>query len=311
MVQEYYDFYAKKFAKTKKLNFKNAYFYWANTLSERLINVFEWNGLNFKQREIEILLNYIGYCGVLKFPKAKEMGVTFGSMSGVTNYPDEFTTWTWATPLESGMNTINKNCVIINNNQTRFPTFQTVEIYATLLAHVDLSLQAILINSRCSSLAKASTQEQVDAMADWYNALTNGRTIAILDKSNFDNLIGEEGIKILGSTIPANLKIDDYYQIRENLLKSFYSEIGINSNRDKRERVVTAELDTNLNRILFNIDDMLKERKAACEQINSIFRTNWSVKLNEEISIQTKQENEVKENVGRLSNDNQTSQNES
>ena len=57
--------------------------------------------------------------------------------------------------------------------------------------------------------------------------------------------------------------------------------------RDKRERVVEAELDTNLNRILFNIDDMLKSRKEACEKINSIFGTNISVDYNEEIINQS------------------------
>lgn len=309
MIQEHYDFYVRKFAKAKKLKFRKAYFYWANVLTERIINIFEWNGINFKQKEIEILLHYIGYCGILKFPKGKELGVTFGSMSGVTNYPDEFTTWTWSTPLQNGMNKIGVDCVIVNNNQTRFPTYQIVEIYASLLAHVDLSLQAILINSRCSAITKASTQEQVDAMAAWYTSLTNGDSMAVLDKSNFDNLIGEEGIKVLGSLVPANLKIDDYYQIRENLLKSFYSEIGINSNRDKRERVVTEELDSNLNRILFNIEDMLKERQDACKQINAMFGTNWSVKFNKEIELQKLKEET--DNVGHVSDDNTSSQNES
>ena len=97
----------------------------------------------------------------------------------------------------------------------------------------------------------------------------------------------DEGIKVVPMNYPSAMTIDSYYQIRENLLKSFYSEIGVNSMRDKRERVVEAELDTNLNRILFNIDDMLKSRKEACEKINSIFGTNISVDYNEEIINQS------------------------
>ena len=97
----------------------------------------------------------------------------------------------------------------------------------------------------------------------------------------------DEGIKVVPMNYPSAMTIDAYYQIRENLLKSFYSEIGVNSMRDKRERVVEAELDTNLNRILFNIDDMLKSRKEACEKINSIFGTNISVDYNEEIINQS------------------------
>lgn len=267
----------------KKLTFKRAYSNWRNVLTERIINIFEWSNLPMPQKEIEILLHYIGFCGFTRFRKSKELGVVYGSMSGVTNYPDIFTTFTYATPLESGMRKIDTNLIVINNNQLRMPTYQMVETYATLLAHTDLSLQAILINSRATGLVRARTQQQVDDIANWYNSLANGKTLAILDSDDLNTLMNDEGIKVFSMSYPSSMTIDSYYQIRENLLKSFYSEIGINSNRDKRERVVQAELDTNLNRILFNIDDMLKSREDACEQINKIFNTNISVKLNREI----------------------------
>lgn len=267
----------------KKLSFKRAYTNWRNVLTERIINIFEWSNLPMPQREIEILLHYVGFCGFTRFRKSKELGVVYGSMSGVTNYPDIFTTFTYATPLESGMRKIDEDLIIINNNQLRMPTYQMVETYATLLAHTDLSLQAILINSRATGLVRARTQQQVDDIANWYNSLANGKTLAILDSDDLNTLMNDEGIKVFSMSYPSSMTIDSYYQIRENLLKSFYSEIGINSNRDKRERVVQAELDTNLNRILFNIDDMLKCREDACESINKIFKTNISVKLNREI----------------------------
>lgn len=266
----------------RKLSFKKAYTAWRNTLVERVINIFEWKNLPFKQKEIEILLTFVGFCGVTKSKKAELMAV-YGSMSGVTNYPDQFTTFTYATPLESGMRTIDKDIVVIDNNQIRLPLIDIINSYSTLLAHTDLSLQAILINSRATGLVTAKTQAQVDSIASWYSSLENGKTLAVLDGKSFESLMDDEGIKVVPMNYPSAMTIDSYYQIRENLLKSFYSEIGINSMRDKRERVVEAELDTNLNRILFNIDDMLKSRKDACMKINSIFGTNISVDYNEEI----------------------------
>ena len=266
----------------RKLSFKKAYTAWRNTLVERVINIFEWKNLPFKQKEIEILLTFVGFCGVTKSKKAELMAV-YGSMSGVTNYPDQFTTFTYATPLESGIKQIDKDIVVIDNNQIRLPLIDIINSYATLLAHTDLSLQAILINSRATGLVTAKTQAQVDSIASWYSSLENGKTLAVLDGKSFESLMDDEGIKVVPMNYPSAMTIDSYYQIRENLLKSFYSEIGINSMRDKRERVVEAELDTNLNRILFNIDDMLKSRKDACTKINSIFGTNISVDYNEEI----------------------------
>lgn len=271
---------------TRKLTFKKAYTVWRNTLVERVINIFEWKNLPFEQKEIEILLTFVGFCGVTKSKKSELMAV-YGSMSGVTNYPDQFTTFTYATPLESGMKQIGKDLIVIDNNQIRLPLIDVINSYATLLAHTDLSLQAILINSRATGLITAKTQAQVDSIASWYSSLENGKTLAVLDGKSFESLMDDEGIKAIPMNYPSAMTIDSYYQIRENLLKSFYSEIGINSMRDKRERVVEAELDTNLNRILFNIDDMLKSRKEACKKINSIFGTNISVDYNEEIINQS------------------------
>lgn len=270
----------------KKLNFNKAYRFWYGSLFERIMNIFEWKGLDFPQREIEILLTLRGFCGFTKFKKSKKLGVVYGSMSGVTNYPDIFTKFMYATPLESGLRNIDDNIVVIDNNQIRMPTVYVVDVYASLLAHADLSLQAILINSRATALVKGRTQQQVDDINKWYNALSNGKTLAILDAMDLNTLLNDKGIEVFPMAFSSNMTIDSYYQIRENLLKSFYSEIGINSMRDKRERVVEAELDTNLNRILFNVDDMLKCRKEACDKINKMFGTKISVDLNQEIIMQ-------------------------
>lgn len=271
----------------RKLTFKKAFTAWRNTLAERVINVFTWNGLPFPQKEIEILLTFVGFCGFTKSKKSNDFIAVYGSMSGVTNYPDQFTSFTYATPLESGLRTIGKDIIVINNNQLRLSLTDVINSYATLLAHTDLSLQAILINSRATGLVTAKTQAQVDSIASWYSSLENGKTLAVLDGQSFENLMDDNGIKVFPMNYPSAMTIDSYYQIRENLLKSFYSEIGINSMRDKRERVVEAELDTNLNRILFNVDDMLNSRKEACEQINALFGTNLSVEYNKEIVAQS------------------------
>lgn len=285
MIYDHFDQHADLVTK-KKLNFRRAYRFWYGTLFERIMNIFTWKNLPFPQKEIEILLSMVGFCGITKFKKSGELGAVYGSMSGVTNYPDMFTKFTYATPLESGIRKIDGNLILLNNNQIRMPTAYVVDVYASLLAHADLSLQAILINSRATGLTKARTQQQVDDIAKWYNALANGKTIAVLDAQDLNSLLGDKGIEVFSMSYPSGMTIDSYYQIRENLLKSFYSEIGINSMRDKRERVVEAELDTNLNRILFNVDDMLTCRQDGCEEVNKMFGTNWEVDLNQEIIMQ-------------------------
>lgn len=269
-----------------KLTYQKAFRIWQNILTERVINVFRWNNLNFPQREIEILLVTVGFCGFTKFKKEDVLGAVYGSMSGVTNYPDIFTTFTYATPKESGMCDIDENLVVINNNALRMPSLMIVNNYAHLLAHNDLSLQALLINCRSSGIIKARTQQQVDAVNGWYNSLYNGKSISVLDDNNLESFIDTKNMDFLQTTTNQRVDINDYYLLRENLLKSFYSDMGISGTREKKAHLLNDEIYTDINRVIFNVNDMLDERKKACEKINEIWNTNISVEFNDEIQEQ-------------------------
>ena len=67
--------------------------YWKNYLFEKIVRIFEWNGLPFPQREIEMRLILNGYCGVVNDGKLGIMVVDVG-MSGVNQYHDIFTHFT-------------------------------------------------------------------------------------------------------------------------------------------------------------------------------------------------------------------------
>lgn len=295
-----------------KLTYQKAFRNWQNILTERVINVFRWNNLNFPQREIEILLILVGFCGFTKFKKSKDLGAVYGSMSGVTNYPDIFTTFTYATPLESGMKKIDSELVVINNNEIRMPSLVVVNNYAHLLAHADLSLQALLINCRSGGIIKASTQKQVDSVNNWYNSLYNGKSVSVLDDSSLDSFIDTKSMDFLQTTTNSRVDINDYYLIRENLLKSFYSDMGIAGTREKKAHLLNDEIYTDINRVIFNVNDMLHERQQAVEKINDIFNTNISVEFNTEIQEQidamenNDETGDYSENVGKDETKNDT-----
>ena len=46
--------------------------------------------------------------------------------------------------------------------------------------------------------------------------------------------------------------------------------------------MIESEVDSNNQLLLFNISDMLAERKKACEEINKLFGINITVELSEE-----------------------------
>ena len=74
--------------------------------------------------------------------------------------------------------------------------------------------------------------------------------------------------------------LGDLIEQEQYLKASWYNELGLNANYNmKREALNSAESTIN-NDILFPlIDEMLKQRQIACEQINALFGTDISVEL--------------------------------
>ena len=250
--------------------------YWSDMLFEKCMRIFTWAGLPFPQKEIESRLLIDGYCGFLKDSKVGLM-VASGGMSGVTHYYDEFTTFNWSTVgvANTKSRAIGKDCVIINNNQLRNPILPMVLRYASLLAHADISLKCALINTRETNTYASSDENTAENINRYYDKLYNGDSASILDES----LI--ESVKNI-SNRESTTAIKDCLSARTDLLSNFFKEIGVKSANDKKERMIESEVDSNNQLLLFNISDMLAERKKACEEINKIFGTNITVELSEE-----------------------------
>jgi len=67
-------------------------------------------------------------------------------------------------------------------------------------------------------------------------------------------------------------------------MNEFFTFLGINNvNSDKRERLITNEVDANNEQIEFSAKIMLDSRKKACEKINKMFNLNIDVELNKEL----------------------------
>ena len=250
--------------------------YWNDMLFEKCMRIFTWTGLPFPQKEIESRLLIDGYCGFLKDSKVGLM-VASGGMSGVTQYYDEFTTFNWGAPTVANTKSrsIGTDCVIINNNQLRNPILPMVLRYASLLAHADISLKCALINTRETNTYASSDENTAENINRYYDKLYNGDSASILDES----LI--ESVKNI-SNRESTTAIKDCLSARTDLLSNFFKEIGVKSANDKKERMIESEVDSNNQLLLFNISDMLAERKKACEEINRIFGTSIDVELSDE-----------------------------
>lgn len=258
------------------------YKYWRDQLFERIMRLFVWEdtfdpteNTGVPPKEIEMRLILKGHCGIAKYKG--DLTAFFGSFFGPTKYFDEWTGYIVHCPVYSGTKKIGKDIVIVNNNSLRNPTFSLVHHYATMLGHTETTLINALINVRDSGgVPVVSTEKQRQSVVQYQNKIFNGQYGVVTD-------LGNLGIEYMGSDKKTNQSIMDIMEVREKLIKSFYSDIGVRSAFEKRNNTVMAEVEADTSLLLLNLSDMLKQREEACEKVNAMFGTNWSVHVAEEI----------------------------
>lgn len=266
----------------RKLDYQTAYRLWYMRLANKVLNLFQWSGLPFEQHELELRLQLYGngYTGVVKSQRLGRVITATGACSGVTEYADKFIDFTWTCPVDFGIDKIGETCAVIFNTSLHTPTRPLVQRYAHLLAHAELSLQAILINARATGIIAARDQQQKQDVDSFYSALEDGKTMAIVDDDSLDSLVGSQGLRAVSTSYPAAHTIIDFWQIRQNLYKEFLAELGISKSTDKRERLIQSEVEQDEPMYQYALDDMLKCRKIGADIANNIFGLNIAVKIN-------------------------------
>lgn len=271
-------------AMSRKITYKSAFLYWHALLSDKAISLFDWKGLPFPQHELELRaqMHPQGYIGVVKY--LDEYIVANGSGVGVTNYPDEWINYVWANALHSGINIIGKDCVLLRNNSLMLSTGATVRFYAQLLAHATLTLQAALINCRATGYSTVKDDQSLKRVKKFYDALEDGRTEVVLIEDDLNSAEGSKPIEFISDKLSGRGDtILDIWQVLQNILKDFYTAIGISKPTDKRERLITDEIAQEQPLFKFNVEDMLDCRKRFAEELNRIFGLSVSVDLAESL----------------------------
>lgn len=272
----------KLYEKTSQLSYDSLKLYWFKKLFNYVISRFKWGGLPFPQREIEILLHSRGFCSFVK-DKDKFIVAQCGAV-GVTQFNDIFKELVYTTSVSNGRRKIYNyaqggDAVLMRNNSLSMFTLPLINMYAELFTHNVLSLKVGLVNTRAQDILSAPDSQTAETINNWYKSLESGKSIAIVDPDNMDSLIDADGIKNLASRMPSSECLKDYISVQQNLLKLFFNDIGIKCSTDKRERLISDEVNSELELLRFNVWDMLECRKEACEEIKKVFGLNVSVEL--------------------------------
>lgn len=234
--------------------------------------MFKWEGLPepIPERFIEKLLFNHGMCA---FVNDKDLGflVTRCTPDGQLNHYDEPTGYTCYSPIYTKHFKADE-IVVIRNNAFNVPTSHTIRLFAKRLTEVERTIDVNINGQKTPIIVKVDEKQRL--------TLTNlmkkydGHIPVIFGSKGLDL----EDIKCIKTDVP--FIADQLMIYKHDLWNDAMSFLGVaNANTDKKERLITDEVNANNNLVELSAEVMLKQRKEACDLINAKFKTNISVEM--------------------------------
>lgn len=253
----------------------------------RLNQLFEWDGLpdTIPQKEFEWILLMQGKATISNVPN-KGLYAFQSNLGGILSpyyLPTQSIVVNPYLPFNKVLE-VDKDCVVIRNTSTFTPINDMLNLYANMLAEIDISLRIATINSRISSLITVGDEATKDSATKFLEDIEKGNLGVIATNKFMESLKGGLNAIQYAGTI-SNIK--DLIELRQYILATWFNQLGLNANYNmKREAINESEADLNEEALMPLIDDMLQCRQEGAEKVNAMFGTNLSVKLNSSWKLQ-------------------------
>lgn len=259
---------------------QNSYNVYLWRLLDIAMSVFEWKNLptGVDPRMLEFWLLRDGFCAFIHEPdlaaaskeywtggKAPEGYAVMQAMIGghwdMYQYPTNIHAYS-VNGLNFDMN--EQNAVIIFNSYLRVPMWYSIDLYAKRLAEIDRTID---VNVRAQKTPKVITcdKEQRLSLLNFAKEV-DGNKYWIMGSKNLD-LDNIDVLDISSPYVGNELQILKHQYWNEAL-----TFLGVeNVTTEKKERLVTNEVMSNMGDVEVQRFTRLNARKLACEQINRLF----------------------------------------
>ena len=172
---------------------------------------------------------------------------------------------------------IGKQCTIIRLQPDYGSVWDLVSYYANLMACAAQGATANLINSKFSYVFFADGRADAETFKALFDNLSNGQPASVVDKRLL-NENGEPRWTMFTQNVGQNYIADKIIATMRRISEMFDTEIGIpNANEDKKERMVTDEVNANNIETYSRASMWLDELKKSCKQTADLFDIKISV----------------------------------
>lgn len=243
-------------------------------------SLFTWEGLDDvagtgASRFLELVLYENGRA---MFTKDKELGYVVLKVLP----DDKFNIYMLPTKVQGFSFEFNRDydfddIVYIMNNNLCKPTFETLRLIAYRLYEVETTIETNLIAQKTPVLIEGDTKT-ILTLKNVYMQYS-GNIPFIFGSKKFDI---NNKLNVLRTDAPYLL--DKLALHKHEVWDEMLTFLGINNaNTDKKERLITDEVNSNNELINYYLNCFYKPRKMACDELNEKYGLNIKVTLNQDI----------------------------
>lgn len=245
------------------------------------ISLFKWKGLDDiagfgASRFLEMSLYENGRACFLKDEKLGYLALKVNPSDklNVYNLPEKVMAWS----IGYNKTVPFDNVVYIMNNELELPTSRTLSLFAYRLYETERTIDTNLIAQKTPVLIEGDTKT-ILTLKNVYMQYS-GNTPFIFGNKQFDI---SNKLNVLKTDAP--YLVDKLELHKHEIWNEALTYLGIdNANTDKKERLITDEVESNNDLISYYLNCFYKTRKQACDLINERYDLNIEIELNKEIT---------------------------
>lgn len=245
------------------------------------ISLFKWKGLDAvagfgASRFLELSLYENGRACFLKDDNLGYLALKVNPSDklNVYNLPEKVMAWSIGYNKTLPFDSV----VYIMNNELELPTSQTLSLFAYRLYETERTIDVNLIAQKTPVLIEGDTKT-ILTLKNVYMQYS-GNTPFIFGNKQFDI---SNKLNVLKTDAP--YLVDKLELHKHEIWNEALTYLGIdNANTDKKERLITDEVESNNDLISYYLNCFYKTRKQACDLINERYGLNIEIELNKEIT---------------------------
>ena len=248
-------------------------------IEEIAINMFEWANLpdSVDERFIELILCEYGYGVYFDDPVLGNLFLTCMTMEplDVYRYPTKRRAYS---VNDYQKELTNKDSVLVYNNYLHTNTLTTIILYARRLADIERSIEVNIRAQKTPVLVTCEEAQQL-TMKNAYKDYDGNMPVIFANTG----IVDPRSIQSIQTQAP--FVADKLMIIKRQIWNEMLTFFGVeNGNSEKKERLITDEVMSNLGSVQAQRYIMLNSRRKAADQINKMFGTNIEVNFRQDFS---------------------------